>query len=219
MLKSKSELSVFSQHLTKALDSTDKTQAYIADKMGVAAPTLSNYKKIYVTVDEQGREVIEENESGISSKSFPTFDKVRALAIELNISLDWLAGLSNNRSTQRSNNLDTLCNIARMIDGDDDVWTATFDVVERYDLDERTEDGKRYSAALCSNDIRFRDFIKDYQQAHQAGLNAMMEYKLEKSVADSMKKAVLDNYIKKFAEQKDTEKQDEIIITDNSKDM
>jgi len=219
MSKSKSNLSVFSQRLTEALDNTDKTQVAIAEKMGVAAPTLSKYKNLVVPLDEEGREVIEENESGTSSKSFPTFDKVRALAIELNVSLDWLAGLSNNRNSLRTNNVDTLYNIARIIDGDDDIWTATFDVVERYDLDEGNKEGKRYSAALCSNDIRFRDFIKDYQQAHQAGLNAMIEYKLEKSVADSMKKAVLDNYIEKFAEQKDAEKQDEIIITDNSKDV
>lgn len=196
----KKSYSIFSRRLTEARDAKGLTQQELGDRVGIASLTVSKYERIKnekVEVVEQntavmGRAQKDTNENR-PSKAYPTLDVAGKIADTLEVSLDWLIGKTNEKKSHENEDISMLYYIADIMDKTGGKWEANCDLC-KLDYDENKIE-KQYAAAICTTDRVFGSFISDYSKALHAGNSSMEEYGIPKEVADSMKMAVLTNYI------------------------
>ena len=192
-----SEFSKFSIRLKDARILAGMKQETLADMVGITVQTLSRYENI---VDQNGNDNQNDDEKSDivtpPSKKYPTLEVALRLAKSLNVSLDWLSGLTDRRCATKLNATDYIHLIAELIDNAGS-WKTTTDVVEeRDDNNGGLVYEERYYAAICTKDIRFSNFINEYKQAVLASRNAMTKYGLSSEIASSMQERTIQNYTK-----------------------
>jgi transcriptional regulator with XRE-family HTH domain len=171
------------EHLQKALKINNFKQANLVGITDIPQPMISDY---------------------MNGNKIPSLDNVCQIARALNVSLDWLCGLKEAKNTWANADTEMLMQFAGIIENTDGIWETAVDIVEEIEYENECglKYGKRYPAAICTTNFDFRNFIIEYKRAVNAGNYAVDEYKLEEKIAESMKNAVLDKYIRIFEEKR-----------------
>jgi transcriptional regulator with XRE-family HTH domain len=189
----KKDLTAFSQRLTEGREGKSFSQNFLAGLVGISKYTLNRYENI---------KAVKEDKNGSRSNPYPSIDVAYKIATALDVSLDWLYGVSDNKVMKSHNAVDMLHFITKAIEGNIKPWQVVVDVVKPHE-DESVEEqvramGTSYRAAICIDDVRFKGFIQDYERALRAGTAVVDDYKQPEKIAEDMKNYVLDEYIKKF---------------------
>jgi len=203
---SKKDISVFSARLKSAREDKGLKQEELADLIGISAPTLSRYENIRGDKEGDAKQANEakrakKTKDGTSSdtirqlKVYPPLHLARDIAHTLNVSLDWLCGLTDSCIAPRTENLEMLHRIADMMKDNSGSWTLVTDVVEKcYDENNMLQLGNSYCVAIGTTDPIFYSFIFDYQKALRAGVVAI-ENGVPAYIADSIKDKVFEKYV------------------------
>jgi hypothetical protein len=95
-----------------------------------------------------------------------------------------------------------LYRLADIIDKKVGDWEASLKVVEILeDADgEFNNTGEVYSAAICTKNAIFKDFVLEYGSAHEASKTKIQGYTIPEYVSEGMKKTILEKYVSKFKE-------------------
>lgn len=178
-------MNVFAKRLVEARKEKDLTQQEFAKKITIAASTLSAYEM---------------------SKKTPNIYTAYKMSEALNVSLDWLCGLSE----YKNGNAISLHGIADMMAGDREAWGVVTDVVEAEIKQDNENAPPQYGdevhpVAIVTKDIHISNFVREYKnalEALKAAQNASKEYELPQEVFENMKISILNKHIRIFNEEK-----------------
>jgi transcriptional regulator with XRE-family HTH domain len=182
-------VNVFCEHLIKARKDNRLTQKSLAEKTGLATSTISGYESLFSSV--MGKDW---------ARKTPSIYTAYKLARALNISLDWLCGLSEHQNKNNAmvqyDDVTMLHMIAELIDNDNETWIILKNTIEMQEFDDRNpEYGKSCEVAIGTQNIHFKHFIIDYEKAVLAAQNAVEVYGLSVDDAKRMKTAMLNKHI------------------------
>ena len=178
-------MDVFAERLVEARKEKNFNQQELAKKIQIAASTLSAYEM---------------------SKKTPNIYAAYKMSKALNVSLDWLCGLSE----YKNGNVISLHGIADMTGNDGDSWIVLKDVIEA-EINQKDENAppqygdEVYPVAIATKDIRFYNFVCEYKnavKALEAAQKASKEYELPAEVFENMKTSILNKHIRIFNEEK-----------------
>ena len=184
-------LDVFAERLVQARKERNFTQQEFASAINVAASTLSAYENLNQLQSEKGN-----NTDKIARKT-PNIYTAYSIAKELNISLDWLCGLS----PHKNNDVTILHAIADMLETEGMACKVLKDAseIEENEEGELTKYGKIYKVAIGTDDTRIYDFIREYENVLnviKVAQNVSDEYEFPPDVAMNMKISVLNKHRK-----------------------
>ena len=189
-------VNVFGKRLVEARRAKKLKQQELADIVNIAASTLSSYENLSPSQFDKGKA--------------PSIYTVYKMSEALNVSLDWLCGLSE----YKNGNDISLHGIADMIENNYASWSVLEDVVEaeikQEDDNEPPQYGDEvYPVAIVTKDIRFYNFVREYKNARDALIaaqKASKEYELPAEVFENMKTAILNKHINIFNAEQRSEK-------------
>lgn len=162
------ELQVFSDRLKELRIEKGLTQAQFVDGLGITASALSAYEK---------------------NLKNPSISVAKRIAEKYNVSIDWLCGLSENKSS------DNTFRTYR------DIVNALFEI-DKYTeliLDIEKESDCPY---LTFDDIQLNDFLREWRDASDVLYNTSINKEITRTMYDSWERSKLEEFSKKKLKKK-----------------
>jgi len=182
---------IFSERLTKARNEKNITQSKLAEKINVAASTISSYENLkQIEIDDKKPDDYDK-----AARRFPSIYTACKIAKELNCSLDWLCGLTDSKDETENEDMKILRFIVDMIEKKKEGWL----IVDIEDLG--TVGNKAFFGPVIGVNEAFCEFIKRYKKACDMAKEAK-KIGLDDTAANAIKEKVYNDGIDFFRERK-----------------